>query len=131
MSVMVLDAGNSIIKAKIAKRELGEIAFPHAIQQLPESEYEKILSRTQIKGNSKDYFRVNGKPYVLGESAERHGVISPRSGAARYTKDYCGVLAAVSLAQLYRRGREVAVFASHPPGDVKYREDLMKSIIGE
>jgi hypothetical protein len=49
----------------------------------------------------------------------------------RNTKDYCGVLAAISLAQLYDRGREVAVFASHPPGDVKFREDLMKSIIGE
>ena len=33
--------------------------------------------------------------------------------------------------RLYERGREVAVFASHPPGDVKYREDLLKAIIGE
>jgi hypothetical protein len=32
MSVMILDAGNSIIKAKIARRERGEIAFPHAIK---------------------------------------------------------------------------------------------------
>lgn len=62
MSVMVLDAGNSIIKAKIARREQGEVAFPHAIRQLTESEYEKILSRAQITGNSKDYFRVNGNP---------------------------------------------------------------------
>ena len=131
MSVMVLDAGNSIIKAKIARREQGEIAFPHAIRQLSESEYEKILSRARINGNSMDYFRVNGKPYAVGESAERHGIVTPRSGTARYTKDYCGVLAAISLAQFYGRGREVAVFASHPPGDVKYRQDLMKSIIGE
>ena len=49
-----------IIKAKIARREQGEIAFPHAIRQLSESEYEKILARAQINGNSKDYFRVNG-----------------------------------------------------------------------
>ena len=131
MSVMVLDAGNSIIKAKIARREQGEIAFPHAIRQLSESEYEKILARARINGNSRDYFRVNGKPYAVGESAERHGIVTPRSGTARYTKDYCGVLAAVSLARLYERGREVAMFTSHPPGDVKYREDLMKSIIGE
>ena len=27
MSVMVLDSGNSIIKAKIARRENGEVAF--------------------------------------------------------------------------------------------------------
>ena len=73
MSVMVLDAGNSIIKAKIARKEQGEIAFPHAIRQLSESKYEKILARAHTNGNSKDYFRVNGKPYVVGESAERHG----------------------------------------------------------
>ena len=45
MSVMVLDAGNSIIKAKIARRENGEIAFPHALRQLTENQYQKILSR--------------------------------------------------------------------------------------
>jgi hypothetical protein len=31
MSVLVLDAGNSIIKGKIARREQGEIAFPHVL----------------------------------------------------------------------------------------------------
>jgi hypothetical protein len=30
MSVLVLDAGNSIIKAKETTRENGEIAFPNA-----------------------------------------------------------------------------------------------------
>jgi len=131
MSVMVLDAGNSIIKTKIARREHGEIAFPHAIRQLSESEYEKILSRSHTSGNSQDYYRVNGKPYVVGESAERHGVITQRSGTARYTKDYCGVVAAICLSNLYVRGREVSVFASYPPGDVEYRGDLMEAIIGE
>jgi len=131
MSVMVIDTGNSIIKAKIARRDRSEIVFPHAIRQLSESEYEKILSRVKFNGNTQDYFRVNGKPYVVGESAEHHGIIAQRTGTARYTKDYCGVLAAISLSKLYGRGREVSVFASHPPGDVNYREDLMESIIGE
>ena len=45
MSVLVLDVGNSIIKGKIARREQGEIAFPHALQRLTESEYQKILTR--------------------------------------------------------------------------------------
>ena len=94
MSVMVLDAGNSIIKAKIARREQGEITFPHAIRQLSESEYEKIFARAHTTGNSQDYFRVNGNPYVIGESAERHGIVTSRSGTARYSRDYCGVLAA-------------------------------------
>jgi hypothetical protein len=49
MSVMVLDAGNSIIKAKIARREDGEIAFPHALKRLTDSEYEKITNRTGLQ----------------------------------------------------------------------------------
>ena len=131
MRVMVVDAGNSIIKAKIARRERSEIAFPHVLWQLSESEYQKIHARAYTNSSAKDYFRVNVNPYVVGESAERHGFLMPRTGTARYNGDYCGVLAAISLARLYERGREVAVFASHPPGDVKYRQDLMKSVIGE
>ncbi len=130
MSVMVVDSGNSIIKAKIARRDNGEISFPHALRQLTENEYQKIFSRENMNGNTKDYLRVNGVPYVVGESAERHGALTQRSGASRYTRDYYGVLAAISLARLYGRGREVAVFGSHPPGDVKFREDLLQSIVG-
>jgi hypothetical protein len=51
MSVLVLDAGNSIIKAKIARREHGEIAFPHALRQLTESEYQKIMTRVGTNGS--------------------------------------------------------------------------------
>jgi hypothetical protein len=58
-------------------------------------------------------------------------MIIQRSGAARYTRDYLGVLALAALGRLYDRGREIAVFASHAPGDAKFREDLMKSIIGD
>jgi len=39
MSVLVLDAGNSMIKAKIARRERSEIAFPHALKTLTDAEY--------------------------------------------------------------------------------------------
>ncbi len=98
---------------------------------MTEGEYQKITSRASINGNSADYIRVNGKPYVVGESAERHGVLAQRSGSSRYTRDYYGVLAVAALARLYERGREVAIFGSHAPGDVQYREDLMKSVIGE
>jgi hypothetical protein len=98
---------------------------------LTENEFQKILSRAKINGVSKDYVRVNGTPYVVGESAERHGLVSKRSGASRYTRDYYGVLTATVLAQLYGRGREVAVFGSHAPGDVGFREDQMRSVIGD
>ncbi len=77
MSVMILDAGNSIIKAKTANKE---VVFPHAIQPLTEGEYQKIVSRASINGNSADYIRENGNPYVVGESAKRLGLLVQRSG---------------------------------------------------
>lgn len=131
MSVMVLDAGNSIIKAKIARRQNSEIAFPHAMKQLTESEYEKITNRAGLLNQSMDYLRINGKPYVLGESAERHGIITQRTGAARYTRDYYGILAAAALGRLYERSRDILIFGSHPPGDVNFRQDLMEAVVGD
>ena len=131
MSVMVLDAGNSIIKAKIARRERGETAFPHAIKPLTEAEYSSILARAGKTSLSPDYLRINGQPYAVGESAERHGVHVQRTGAARYTHDYYGIFAAAALARLYERGGEIMVFGSHPPGDVNFRQDLMKAVIGD
>jgi hypothetical protein len=91
MSVIILDAGNSIIKAKIARRERGEIAFSHAIKQLTEVEYTNAVSRAGVAGPPPGYLRINGIPYVVGESAERHGVHVQRTGAARYTRDYYDV----------------------------------------
>ncbi|MBK5104364.1 MAG: ParM/StbA family protein [Burkholderiales bacterium] len=131
MSVLILDAGNSIIKAKIARRERGEVAFPHAMKPLTEMEYENILSRSKTTGLSPDYLRINGQPFVVGDSAERHGVHTQRTGSARYTRDYYGLFAAAVLVRLYERGREVSIFGSHPPGDVKFRQDLMESVIGD
>ncbi|MDD1748737.1 MAG: ParM/StbA family protein [Methanothrix sp.] len=131
MSVMILDAGNSIIKAKIAQHDSGEIAFPHALQPLTECEYRTVISRAGKNPPPLDYARINGKPYVLGESAERHSVVTQRNGASRYTRDYYGVLAAAALGRIYERSREVMVFGSHPPSDIGFRQDLMESVIGD
>jgi len=83
MSVMVLDAGNSIIKAKIARRENGEIAFPHAMKQLTDSEYENITNRAGIQNQSMDYLRINGQLIGVGESAERHGISTKQNEAGQ------------------------------------------------
>ena len=117
MSVMVLDAGNSIIKAKIARRECGEVAFPHALKPLTGTEYANVKARASATGPPLDYVCVNGQPFVVGASAERHGVHIQRTGAARYSRDYYGVLAAAALGRLYERSREVSIFGSHPPSD--------------
>jgi hypothetical protein len=131
MSGMILDAGNSIIKAKIAHKEQGEITFPHAIRQLTETEYANIVSRSGMTANMQDYLRINGQPYAVGKTDERQGLVTQRSGAARYTKDYYGILAAAALGRLYERGREVSIFGSHAPGDLKFRHDLMKAVVGD
>ena len=68
---------------------------------------------------------------MIGGSAERHGLVTQRTGTARYTRDYYGVLAAAAFGRLYDRSREVSVFGSHPPGDVKFRQDLMESVVGD
>lgn len=131
MSVLVLDAGNSIIKAKIARRENGEIAFLHSFKPLTEVEYSSIVSRSGKQNTLKDYIRINGQPYVIGESAERHGVHTQRTGSSRYTRDYYGVFAAAMVGRFYERGMVLSIFGSHPPSDAIYREDLMKSVIGD
>ena len=50
-----------------------------------------------------DYMRINGQPYVIGESAERYVVLTQRNGSARYSRDYYGILAAAALGRLYDR----------------------------
>jgi hypothetical protein len=77
-----------------------------------------------MTANMQDYLWINGQPYAIGESAERQGLVTQRSGAARYTKDYYGIQAAAALGRLYERGRDVAIFGSHAPGDLKFRQDF-------
>lgn len=122
--VVVLDAGNSIIKAKMGDKEL---SFPHALRRLTESEYKQVIDRSGPNGPPPDYIRVNDEYYVIGESAERHGTLTRRTGAARYTRDYYGVFVAATLARITEWGVNVSVFGSHPPGDVIYRDNLMES----
>ncbi|MFC2055945.1 hypothetical protein ACFLV7_16860, partial [Chloroflexota bacterium] len=131
MSVLVLDAGNSVIKAKIVRGEHGEVAFPHALKPLTETEYDNILSRSKTTGMSMDYMCINDQPYVVGDSAERHGVHAQRTGSARYTRDYYGIFAAAVLGRVFERGGEVSIFGSHPPGDIRFRTDLMEAVIGD
>jgi hypothetical protein len=129
VSVLVLDAGNSIIKGKTPGRD-GEVAFPHALHLLTEAQYNEIQVRSH--GNPPPtYFRFNGRPYVIGEDAERFGELTRRSGAARYTQDYYGVFIAGMLLRLFHDGGEFELFSSHPPGDLVYREDLMQAALGE
>jgi len=48
--------------------------------------------------------KIEDHTYVVGESAERHGVHTQRKGLARYTRDYYGFFAAAVLGRLYEWG---------------------------
>jgi len=125
--VVILDAGNSIIKGRTATRER---EFVHALAQITESNIDKVTAHN--RGTiPPGYIRVNGQPYAYGEAAERKDVLKRKTGAARYVREYFGVLVGVMLAQLYPdRGETVALFASHAPQDINYADDLIKSALG-
>lgn len=85
-----------------------------------------------MAGSNPDYVLVNNKPYVMGRSAERHGVNVVRTGASRYERNYYGVLLAGALYRLFDGPvGPITLFASHPPADKDYRQDLADAAIGE
>jgi Actin like proteins N terminal domain/Archaeal actin homologue MreB-like, C-terminal len=129
VTVLVLDAGNSIIKGKTTAKD-GEVSFPHAIRKLTETQYNEILTRA-IGEPTTSFFKLGDQAYVVGEEAERFGEVARRSGAARYTADYYSVCLAATLIRLFGEGLTVELFASHPPGDIAYRDDLMRAALGE
>lgn len=126
MPVVVLDAGNSIIKGRNATTER---EFIHALTPITETDFARIIAHNRGV-IPPGYIRVNGQPYAFGETAERKAVISPLTGSARYTRDYYGVLAAIMLAHLYSRSETVALFASHAPQDINYADDMIRAALG-
>lgn len=53
------------------------------------------------------------------------------TGSTLNTRDCYSRFAATVLGRLYERGREVAIFSSHSPGDLNFCQDLMESVIGD
>jgi hypothetical protein len=92
----------------------------------------KILIRAKTNGVAKDYIRINGTPYVVGESAERHCLVSKRSGASRYTRDYYGVLTVketrnqIDKGLTFRGAQPIARFAT-----LKHFRLLLQSLFGK
>lgn len=130
-NVVVLDAGNSLIKAKSAGRET---TYLHGLVRLTEAKYDELVRRSEQGlrrgGKSTELIRVNGVPYAYGEEAEKHGTVVRRARAARYTPDYYGVFAAIAMSHLYRQSGDVVVFGSHPPKDDVFFDQLTQSVMG-
>lgn len=124
--VTIGDLGFSLIKGKT---DSSEAVFPHALLQITDSEFEKILKHSRGRV-PEGYARINGLAYAYGEMAERKGTVPRREGADRYSKGYYDVLLAILLGMLYKQGGDVMFFGSHPPGDAEYGDDLVKAALG-
>lgn len=124
-SILVLDCGNALIKAKRAGGQEDE--FPHALKELQPAEWRDITARNAGR-IPVGYAVVNGVPYAYGTQAERY---NPKKshGARRYEKGYYGVFCAIALGRLFSKSADVSLFGSHAPGDVEYREDLMRAAL--
>lgn len=124
-----MDGGNALIKGTTKGGK--EDCFPHMLVPITDSDYQKAIIRAGKDGLSPDYVRVNGQPYVVGESAERYGVNQVRYGADRYVPEYYGIIAAALMGRLFKQGGAVSFYGSHAPGDLQYREDLIGAVMGE
>lgn len=127
ISVLVLDSGNSIVKFK--RGDGNELEFVHGLKEISHSDINEI-TRSNAGKLPTGYAIVNDTPYAYGVQAERYGALEPRKRAARYTRDYYGVIAAIALAESYSKNGEYAIFGSHPPIDSDMRDFLLDSVTG-
>ncbi len=96
---------------------------------MSDADWELIAGRNAF--SNANYIKVNGKPYVFGELAQKHGVNITRTGADRYERGYYGVLLAGTMARLFDTDvGDVTVFASHPPSDRQYYRELIQALKG-
>lgn len=128
LTLASIDVGNAAIKAVCNNGK--SIAFPHAFIHLSEREWETAM----LRGNTYDYYTVNGQRYVVGETAERNHHSERRLGAARYTRDYYGVLGAIALYEIVGgendRSARVTVMGMHAPEYISSQNDIRESISG-
>lgn len=127
MKVMVLDCGNSQIKAKTATQEL---CFPSLFAEISESKYNETL---QMFGKNvpSDYFSLvlgyETRYFVVGESAALLGPTPAARGADKYRYEYFSVFVAAALSQMYKTNSDVSLMLSYPPGDVRYVDDMIQA----
>jgi hypothetical protein len=138
--VLIIDNGNFKVKAISGQTK---ISFLHQIAPIMPHEYKDGIQRYG-QAQHGDFMEIDGKAYVVGETAQHYNVIR-RQGAPRYTRDYYGVLFAAAVARaakslgardakgvytdLKREGLHVV--ASHASRDYAFRENLEDALLGK
>lgn len=143
-SFIIADLGNSLWKAirvdivgrgdsiKFKRRECVMPAAIHAVNGL--ARFEGVRQRYRGAGDNGDpeRFAVDGVAYTVGIPAEAEGVLSRRTGAAKYTRDYYGIALMAMLLYLYPEGHDnLHMYATFPPSDVSAVDTLIDAVIGK
>ena len=134
---VIFDGGNSLWKSVIFGDDIKrrEIVIPHAIiEDEGGTRFQSVQSRFagDLKNFDREWLKFGEQSFVVGNSAEAEGVVTRKTGSAKYTNDYYGVsLMAILLAAMPQGHNNIHVYASFPPGDNAYVRDLTDSILGK
>lgn len=104
--------------------------FRHALVELKAHQWETAVGRSKVPPSG--FIKVNGTPYAIGDAARRYLIAERPHGAARYRREYYGVLLAYALAQGFKKSvRNVQLLATHAPVDITYTRNLKASAAGD
>lgn len=124
---VALDCGNANVK--ITPDNGQETVFVHALHELSAHQIEMLK---YSGGEAPDVFEVNGTYYSAGDQAIKDGAGAALLGEQRYTRNYYGVLAAISLHRaLPANAKNIFMFSSHTPKDKIYRAEIRESVRGD
>lgn len=132
--LFVFDAGNALIKCYTPSKNKLE-SFAHHVAWLSDNKWQQVLSDNNgtpppgiVRIHSE---HIEPLAVAFGDAAVRHQVVELPKGAERYTRDYYGALLAYSLSEaLQRTNKQIALYASHAPGDTNYKVDLKMAAQG-
>jgi len=132
---VVLDAGNSDVKAMLYGAYGEEIVFPQMVRKVAGAEYQTLqqtyrYKRAQFEGSS--IFESGGQGYVVGQHATGVGSGIQLAGAQKYRRDHLGAILEAVLIQLSPTDHnDVHVVIMHPPGiNTENIKDLMDALKG-
>ena len=124
----VLDFGNARLKW-FDPRNNSFSDDRHAIVALDEYQWNDIAGRGKPP---KGIIKVNGSTFAIGDAARRYTIPEKPKGASRYRPDYYGVGLCYAMSECFKRSvKNVTLFGSHAPADVRYRSFLSQAAMGK
>lgn len=132
---VVIDLGNRAIKIvrMDGLRVVASAIMDHALAEIDEHEYDRLVHYYGQSTTAFSFIKWRGRFFVSGELAysSRPNLV-PLTGRTKYERDYYGIMLMSALLHLFKGNlpERINVFAGHPPGDLRFVKELMKSIAG-